>query len=119
MALPRGQLTPLDEVEKLGKIQPVPLVNGYIHLHWVRGLYQPTYSWQVKGNRIRSGMCGTPRCVKLEIKHGDMPVICDHDWRPPKWGTMICDKCGEVEEFEFVVGGISGSTNSTNSDKTL
>ena len=94
----------MEEIEAKGaEMYPLPLRNGLIHLHYVRtGRYR--YEWVAKSNSWQ-GMCGTRRCVKLEIKHGKFQVPCKHDLEPVEWGTMKCVKCNEhvtVELAEIV-----------------
>ena len=78
----------------------IPLVNGKIHLHWVKNAFA-TYKWTVISN-IRIALCGTPRCMFLEISTNEYKALgCEHHFIPPEFGQLICEHCHEVREFKI------------------
>lgn len=80
---------------------PITLHHGAVHLHLKLGAWSK-WSWVLVTNN-RKGMCGTGRCVRLEVKHGRYDVPCKHEWEIPPQGTVMCRVCGKVEEYELVL----------------
>jgi hypothetical protein len=79
--------------------KPLPIRNGILHLHWV-----PTgkggFAWIVR-TRMVEGICGGYRCIRLEVNTDVFRVPCDHDWKPPAFGLLRCDRCGEWRQFDI------------------
>lgn len=88
------------------EIKPLPIRQGIIHLHYV--LTRPDskvtssgrWEWIVRQRHVH-GICGTKRCVMLEVKTNTYAVTaCQHDWRPAPWGTFQCGNCHEYRIME-------------------
>lgn len=85
------------------KPKPVYLKNGYLHLHWTSiGTVRPHWMWMIR-QRYIPGMCETDRCIVVKVDVDDAPIPCEHEWNPPRWGTMRCDHCGKYRMFKLVV----------------
>jgi hypothetical protein len=80
--------------------QEIPIKKGLLHMHFVRER-NGRFEWAVRKRRV-AGLCGTQRCIVLEVKQLSGPR-CKHTWGPTKGIPMKCSKCGELGEFSSVL----------------
>lgn len=79
---------------------PVRLSGGYLHLHYIQNM--ASWRWAVVINHTEN-MCGTARCMILKVRSEVAGVECEHEWRGPVWGEMICRNCEDVRMFEIKI----------------